>query len=85
MAERVSARAALGLSLDPDDPAGGGLPAFEAALLRALGLRGTFKLVGRSRGLTLSSAAGDLTIRIAAQPGGGTVEVVITPRGTPAR
>lgn len=78
MAERVSARAALGLSLDPDDPAGGGLPAFEAALLRALGLRGTFKLVGRSRGLTLSSAAGDLTIRIAAQPGGGTVEVVIT-------
>lgn len=76
--ERASARAALGLALDPDDPAGGGLPAFEAALLRALGRRGTFKLVGRSRGLTLSSAAGDLTVRIEAQPDRESVEVVLT-------
>ncbi|MWV24682.1 hypothetical protein FVE89_22405 [Methylobacterium sp. 2A] len=78
MAERASARAALRLSLDPDDPAGGSLLAFEAALLRALARRGTFKLVGRSRGLTLSSAAGDLTVRIAAQPDRATVEVVLT-------
>lgn len=78
MVERASARAVLGLSHDPDDPAEGGLPAFEAALLRALGRRGTFKLVGRSRGLTLSSAAGDLTVRIEAQPDRESVEVVLT-------
>ena len=77
MVERTGARSLLELSRDPDDPAGGGVLAFEAVLLRALGWRGTFKLVGRSRCLTLSSAAGDLTLRIKVQPDREAVEVVL--------
>jgi hypothetical protein len=77
MVERTGARSLLELSRDPDDPAGGGVLAFEAVLLRALGRRGTFKLVGRSRCLTLSSAAGDLTLRIKVQPDREAVEVVL--------
>ena len=85
MVDRASAWSALALACDPDDPAGGGVLAFEAALLRALGRRGTFKLVGRSRGLTLSSASGDLTIRIEVQPEREAVEVVLTRGGRPPR
>ena len=85
LVNRAGARSILALACDPDDPAGGGVLAFQAALLRALGRRGTFKLVGRSRGLTLSSASGDLTIRIEVQPEREAVEVVLTRGGRPPR
>lgn len=85
MVDRAGARSILALACDPDDLAGGGVLSFQAALLRALGRRGTFKLVGRSRGLTLSSASGDLTIRIEVQPEREVVEVVLTRGGRPPR
>lgn len=78
MIDRSSAATVLSLAHDPDDPNSDGLVPLEAEMLRALGRRGSFKLVSRSRGITLCSAAGHLTVQIKFRLEQSTIEVVLT-------
>ncbi|UIY43417.1 helix-turn-helix domain-containing protein [Methylobacterium radiotolerans] len=76
--DRSSAATVLSLAHDPDDPDIDGLVPLEAEMLRAIGALGNFKLVGRARGITLCSSAGQLTIRIRFRPEQSAIEVVLT-------